>query len=174
MAKNETTELTLLNKGLILVGHTLGVSTILVVFAIFQIARISNSMSIGTEWATDLTIIGLVVWLKWLAPLYYRLIWAPIKSRFPGAGDDAASEKNWENRAIVNVVHKIGISGLITAAALVQIHGLSNKMSAGGEWTEISAVLAVIGLWVWLKFVSPAFFHYVWAPIKARLPEGIF
>lgn len=82
---NATNERTLLNKVIIWIVHTCGVSGIIVIVAIYEIGRLSTSMSAGThtEQIADLTVVFLWAWLKFLAPLAFHYIVNPIKARLP-------------------------------------------------------------------------------------------
>jgi len=83
-------EKSLLNKFIVGIAHFIGFSGLLVLFIIFEIARLSSTMSAGgteTEWIVDLSVIGLWAWLKFLVPLWYNHVIPILKNFLIFSGD---------------------------------------------------------------------------------------
>jgi hypothetical protein len=65
--------------------HFVGFSGLIVLFGEFQIARLSTSISAGdgTDWKATYLLIILWVWMKVLAPLYFRYVWPVLQKHIP-------------------------------------------------------------------------------------------
>ena len=84
--------------------------------------------------------------------------------------DDNETSVSKGNNAIIWIAHKAGFSGLIVIAALFDIARLANNMSPAGS--EALADFLLVLLWAWLKFLSPAYFRWVWKPLTGQAPRS--
>jgi hypothetical protein len=169
---NDTNDKTLLNQAILWSAHKVGVSGLILGATLFEIARLASSISAGehTESYAYGAAIILWVWLKFASPLV-SLLPASVNTWLQGGGGhDQGSSLD---RAILWIVHTVGLSGLIVVFGEFQIARLSTSISAG-EGTDVKASLLLITLWLWTKFGAPAYIRWVWPLIKSWLPEGIF
>jgi hypothetical protein len=78
-------QLSSLDRTILWIVHSVGLSGLIVVFGEFQIARLSTSVSAGegTDVKASFLLIALWVWCKLGAPAYFRFVWPVVKRLLP-------------------------------------------------------------------------------------------